>query len=335
MSSSSSDPVSETQPVVPDLSAIPEAAIQKFREILLGDISQLPPEAAAILRAMGIEPPADAIESQAKRIKDLGLEKNVEELRDQGYTIVQNAFDHEFADRLRQRILEAADENRANGVTTMGGDKGPTGRTVFRLLERGRVFEEAALNPALVALMTSVLGQGYTVATYSSMIRPEGTPRLALHSDNQFTPDPFPEWQQFATAVWYLEDLTEAAGCSRVVPGSRKLARHPKPGEGEDRAIPLEAPKGSIVMWVGSTWHGSCARVLPGERVTLHTAHCRMHIRPLETYENIAQEILDRNPPFFARLIGREAPYGYGVEGPDRLKLIKAHLNAHASHRGP
>jgi len=314
-----------------DLSSIDPALIDQFRQILLGDVSKLPPFAIDMLRSMGIEPPQDAEERQAKAVHDLGLEKNVEELKEKGYTILPNVIDHAMADRVRAGILKAAEEDAANGIVTMGGDKGPTGRTVFRMVERGRVFEEIAMNPVLLALMTSVLGHGLTISTFTAMIRPQGTPRLPLHSDNQFMPGPFSDWQHGATAVWYLEDVTAEAGSSRLVPGSTHRKRHPGPNEGEDEWIALEAPKGSLVMWVANTWHGNCARTIPGERVTLHTAFTRMHMRPMERYDSLPQEVLDRNPPLFAQLVGRSLPFGYGPSGPGQLAMQRAHLATHST----
>jgi ectoine hydroxylase-related dioxygenase (phytanoyl-CoA dioxygenase family) len=313
-----------------DLSSVDPALIDQFRQILLGDVSKLPPFALDMLRSMGIEPPVDAEKRQADAVRELGLEQNARELEEQGYTVVRNAFDGAFAERLRARLHEVGAEDRARGITTMGGSKGPTGHTVFRLVERGRVFEEAALHPALITLMTAVLGHGRTISTFTGMIRPQGTPRLPLHSDNQFMPAPFPEWQQVATAVWYTDDLTAEGGATRLVPKSHLRRRHPGPGEGEDEVVPIEASKGSLVMWVGNTWHGNCARTIPGERVTLHTAFSRMHLRPMESYDSIAQEILDRNPPLFAQLVGKTLPYGYDERGPGQLEMLRAHLASHS-----
>ena len=313
-----------------DLANIDPGLIDQFRQILLGDVSKLPPIALDMLRGMGIEPPCDAAERQKRAIRELGLEANVRDLEEKGYTVVRGAFTADMADRIRKRILEVAAEDQARGIVTMGGDRGPTGRTVFRLVERGRVFEEAALHPVLIALMTSVLGHGLTISTFTGMIRPQGTPRLPLHSDNQFMPAPFPEWQQVATAVWYLEDLTAEAGASRLVPNSIRDRRHPGPDEGEDRVMPIEAPQGSLVMWVGHTWHGNCARTIPGERVTLHTAFSRMHVRSMETFEKMPQEILDRNPPLFAQLVGRTLPFGYDASGPSQIAMLRAHLATHS-----
>jgi ectoine hydroxylase-related dioxygenase (phytanoyl-CoA dioxygenase family) len=307
--------------------------IEAFRSFkALGDVSSLPPMARDLLRAFGIEPPAELAERHAREIRELGLEVNVKDLEERGYTIVRDAFDDEMASRLRTRLLEVAAEDRERGIVTMQGPKGPTGQAVFRLLERGRVFEEAAVHPVLVALMTHVLGWGYTASTFTGMVRPRGTPELPLHSDNQFMPAPFPAWQQVATAVWCTEDFSREAGSTRIVPGSHERLRHPRPGEGEDEAIAIEAPKGSLLVWVGNTWHGNCARQLEGERVTLHTAFCRLHVRPLESYDSLPQEVIDRNPPVFADIVGRRLPFGYDERGPQTLDLLRVQLMSHAAH---
>lgn len=313
------------------LKTLPPDALNQFRRMMLGDVSDLPDWATDMLRMIGIEPPLEGAERVARELRERGLEENVRELEEQGYTVIRDAFDADMAKRIEEGILACGEEDRRDGVKTMGGSEGPTGQAVFRLVERGRVFEEVLLHPKLTPVLSTTLGRGYVVATFTGMIRPQGTPELPLHSDNQFMPAPFPEWAQGTTAVWYLEDLDAARGASRVVPGSHRRRRHPKPGEGQDEAVAVEAPKGSIVVWVSNTWHGNCARTAPGTRVTLHTAFQRMHIRPMEHYDDIAQEILDRNPPEFARLIGRDLPYDYDRSGPPALNMLKTTLLSHGS----
>jgi ectoine hydroxylase-related dioxygenase (phytanoyl-CoA dioxygenase family) len=186
------------------------------------------------------------------------------------------------------------------------------------------VFEEAVLNPKLVAVMTYMLGRAYMVSTLTAMVRPQGTTALPLHSDNQFMPQPFPPYAQVATAIWCCEDFSAERGAIRFVPGSHKYLRHPTAGEGESRWVAAECPKGSVIVWNGNTWHGNCARTVPGERVTLHTAFSRPHLRPMESYiASFPQHIIDRNGPLFAQLIGLDLPYGFDATGPDAMKMAR------------
>src|SRR5947207_3665662 len=104
-----------TTPMGIDLSSLDPAMIDQFRQILLGDVSKLPPFALDLLRSMGIEPPVDAEQRQANAVRELGLEHNVRQLEEEGYTVVRDAFDDAFAERLRTRILEVGPEDLARG----------------------------------------------------------------------------------------------------------------------------------------------------------------------------------------------------------------------------
>ena len=49
---------------------------------------------------------------------------------------------------------------------------------------------------------------------------------------------------------------------------------------------------------------------------------CRAYLRPQELYrENVSKEILDRNPPRFATLMGLHDAWGWKEEGPDPSKM--------------
>ena len=81
--------------------------------------------------------------------------------------------------------------------------------------------------------------------------------------------------------------------------------------------MPVECKAGSIIFWGGNAWHGAYARKNPGLRINLIMAMMRPHMRPQEPYrENVTQEILDANPPRFARLMGKNLNYGWKEEGP-------------------
>ena len=59
------------------------------------------------------------------------------------------------------------------------------------------------------------------------------------------------------------------------------------------------------------------ARTAPGVRVNLITAMCRPYIRPQEPYrEDVDQELLDRNDPRLAILLGQQINLGWREEGP-------------------
>ena len=118
-------------------------------------------------------------------------------------------------------------------------------------------------------------------------------------------------------------------GAFAVVPGSNHLLRRPTGSKESgvytnDKCIPLEMEAGSVVVCAGNTWHGAYERKVPGIRVNAAVVYCREYIQTQELIrEGTTQEMLDRNPPRFADLMGVNNFLGFGREGPDFSKRVK------------
>ncbi|MCP4006285.1 MAG: hypothetical protein GY725_19050 [bacterium] len=247
----------------------------------------------------------------AHRLDRQGLTGNSKELLEQGYTVLERAVSDGFVDELRATILERIDEHAP--------------RPAAMLLERGRIFEEAALQPQLMSLAEVLCGKGFLLAQLLGQRKPAGVPLIPMHSDYNLMREPFPEHPQQCTACWALEDWALEVGPTRVVPGSQRKRRHPGPEEGGDESIAIEMPKGSIAIWDGATWHAQSERTAPGERVTLHSTYSRMTLRTYDSYRDIDPAILDRNPPELATLAGFDDVFEKNTyAGPDFRRLRHA-----------
>ena len=243
------------------------------------------------------------------RIAHEGLADAVASLEEHGYCVLENAASEQFADELREALVEC--------IEAGGG-----ARPAAMLLERGRLFEEAALHSGLLALAEHLCGRGFLLAQLLGQKKGPGPSSLPLHSDYNMIREPFPEFVQNCTAIWALEDFALEAGPTLVVPGSHKLARHPRAGEGVDEAIAIEMPRGSIALWTGATWHAHADRTRRGERISLHATYSRMPLRTYDFYRDIDPAILDRNPPELTTLAGLDDVFEKNRhDGPDFQKL--------------
>jgi hypothetical protein len=248
----------------------------------------------------------------AQRVEALGLTQNVIDLSTKGYTVVEDAAPTEFFDALRERIVELVDEQRAAGAVTSVGDI--FSESAWLLLGRGRVFEEAVCLPKWVTLNEVVLGKGFQIQVCGGTVKGQGAPAMPLHTDSSHQAEPFSEQAFGLTSLWACNDWTEDGGSTRLVPNSFRQRRNPQPGEGEGETIPIECPKGSILFWNAATWHGAGARTVPGTRIGFHTPCTHISLRTLESYDHLSDEIVDRNPAVFARMIGRSDAYGKQTE---------------------
>lgn len=55
------------------------------------------------------------------------------------------------------------------------------------------------------------------------------------------------------STVWALDDFTSENGATRVFPGSHRLKGHEKPNASD--AVQAVMKKGSVVVYLGNTWH--------------------------------------------------------------------------------
>jgi ectoine hydroxylase-related dioxygenase (phytanoyl-CoA dioxygenase family) len=88
----------------------------------------------------------------------------------------------------------------------------------------------------------------------SANITGPGGGEMVLHADQIFVPTPWPDEPQGANAAWCIDEFTADNGATCFVPGSHLLNRPPTPDDA-DRAVPMEAPAGSLVVFDSRLWH--------------------------------------------------------------------------------
>ena len=217
----------------------------------------------------------------APTIAELGLEQNLNELREGGYTVI--SVDRRLTDRLRAAIL-----------TTVEDAPGPNAsfdRACATPLGEDPVFEEACVHPAVMTLAEYICGRGHTLSSVLATVRTAGS-SLGLHCDQGHMPAPFPEHMMVLTACWVTDEFTKANGAFMIIPGTQRERRSPTPEESQalHGAIPVECPPGSVVLWDGAVWHGNYPRTEPGERAVLHVTYTRLAYRPVHDFSYVSDD---------------------------------------------
>jgi ectoine hydroxylase-related dioxygenase (phytanoyl-CoA dioxygenase family) len=220
-----------------------------------------------------------------------GLAARIAEMEEQGYTVLERAISNEFADELREHTLRALSEQSVTSLQWM--------------LYQGRPFELLAQHAQLMTLIDASLGRGAVIASLSAIRKGPGPGTIPLHTDYSLVPEPYPQWAMTGVGVWALEDWTEAAGPTWIVPGSHRLRRGPRRGEAVAGGIPIEMPKGSVVFFTQGVWHWQGDRTEPGERVTLHWHFNRGILRSLEP-KKVDSQLLHRNAPRLGEMLGED-----------------------------
>ncbi len=265
----------------------------------------------------------DRLDNLRDDIFRLGLERHVVELELYGYTVIPDVESLSFFDELRETILKLGQEDRDRGRTIPMSGPGGRSYLVAQLLIRGRIFERAVMAEKPLTLVTYLMGESCQISSCHGHARVEGDPPQGMHDDLPFVPDPIPGFVHTCNMMWCTEDFSRESGGTLVVPGSHKRGTHPLPGSSSrNQAVPVEAAKGSVIVFTGSLWHGAGARSIPGVRVGMTVYFSRMYARTQEPLNDLlSDEIVERNPPRFGELIGRYNPYPRDQYGFDMAKL--------------
>ena len=273
-----------------------------------------------------------------EEIDDLGLQDYVEDLDAQGYTVIPPdiANPNGLAERMLEACLDIAERRTGErpdlerGRPTAGKIDSPVGDTIKALLLEDPVFEEALMNPALLALATYLCGYDVVLSSLTAFMKGPGETRFRLHTDTRL-PSPLPTQALLCKGIYVLTDFNRDNGSTAFVPGSHKWCRNPDAGEasigegGNDQAVPVEAAAGSLLVFHGNTWHGAYNRVAPGLRVSVHLLMVRSLLRATEDFiGRIPQEALDRNRPRFAILTQQGVVPGYIDKDDERAKVARA-----------
>jgi len=237
-------------------------------------------------------------------MNDVERKAYLERIERDGYAIVENAFEPARADALREDLVRL---ERELGVQPADNDfEGRCTVRIYNLLVHGPLYEAIPVDPNVLPIVEGVLDDGCLVSSLSSIAIGPGETAQPIHADDQLVPLDKPHRAIVCNTMWALTDFTEANGATRIVPGSH---RWDSPVYGREvESVPAEMPKGSVLIWHGSLWHGGGANRTGERRVGIAMNYCAGFVRQQENQQlGIPREIAARFPRRLQRLVG------YGV----------------------
>ena len=271
-------------------------------------------------------------EEQADRqtLDGATIEGHVRALDTEGYTIVEDAVDPGLVEALSEDLLRL--ERELSIVPADNLFEGTQTTRIYNLLAHGPLYERIPLHPNILPIVERVLDPGLLVSTLSSIsIGPDETAQ-PIHSDDILIPLPKPHVPILVNTMWAITDFTEENGATRLVPGSHREDHSPNPLE-QYETIAAEMSKGSVLVWVGSLWHGGGANRTATRRVGIAMNYCAGFIRQQENQQlGIPIETVKRFPRRLQEMVGYSIYNGLighiDKQHPAKL-LLGAHEDAH------
>jgi ectoine hydroxylase-related dioxygenase (phytanoyl-CoA dioxygenase family) len=230
------------------------------------------------------------------------LEHHLATIAAQGCTIVENAIEASLIDALNDALLRL---ERDHGIQPGANPfEGHHTIRIYNLLARDRIFERVPVHDSVLPIVEGVLDPGCLVSSLSSISIDPGETAQPIHADDTLLDLPRPHPAVVCNSMWALTDFTEANGSTRIVPGSHRSPDKPVYGEHYD-SVPAEMPRGSVLIWHGSLWHGGGANRSSARRVGIAMNYCAGFIRQQENQQlGIPLERVRAFPPRLRELVG-------------------------------
>jgi hypothetical protein len=170
-------------------------------------------------------------------------------LAEAGWLHVPGAADGRTVDAMREaweRLLQEP------GFERRGANDGPEG------LGKNPVFRPCLEHPYVMSAVAQMLDGDVNLLGFRGRDPRPGSGQQGFHVDSS-TPVP-PDRQTMVNVFWLLDDMDEANGATRVVPGSHRLARIPnkslsQPDARHPEAIQIPARAGDAIVFSAHLWH--------------------------------------------------------------------------------
>jgi ectoine hydroxylase-related dioxygenase (phytanoyl-CoA dioxygenase family) len=230
------------------------------------------------------------------------LADHLRRIAEDGWTVLPGAIEPEFVDdiadaliRLEHDLGTAPSRNLFEGLHTT---------RVYNLLAHGTTFEKIPVHPHVLPVVEAVLDPGLLISSLSSIAIGPGEREQPIHADDQMVPLARPHAPIICNTMWAVTDFTEENGATRLVPGSHRSDQPPNPLEHYD-TIAAEMRRGSVLVWVGSLWHGGGANQTDARRVGIAMNYCAGFIRQQENQQlGLSPDLVKTFPRRLQELVG-------------------------------
>jgi ectoine hydroxylase-related dioxygenase (phytanoyl-CoA dioxygenase family) len=240
-----------------------------------------------------------------------------------GYTIVEDAIEVDLLDELDAELRRL--EVDLGIVPARNDFEGTETVRIYNLLLHGTAFERVPVHPNVLPIVEGVLDAGCLISSLSSIAICAGETPQPIHADDQLMPIPKPHPPTVCNTMWALTDFTEANGATRIIPGSHLADASPVYGQHYD-SIPAEMPRGSVLVWHGSLWHGGGANTTDERRVGIAMNYCAGYIRQQENQQlGIPREVAARFDQRLQQLCGYSVYMGLigHIDKHDPIELLR------------
>jgi hypothetical protein len=235
-----------------------------------------------------------------------------------GYVILDGLLGPDTLAELRAGLhpfLDKTGRNNFEGLRT---------QRVYDVLSKTGCMDRLADHPRILGLLDRLFLPNYLLSQAQVINILPGEAAQLLHCDDAFYRVPRPRGPLGAATIWAIDEFTVDNGATVVIPGSHTWGDERLGGE--DEAMPAVMPAGSVLFFLGTTWHGGGANRSSAARLAVTCQYCQPYLRQQESFLlELARERVAAMSPELQSLVGYSIhpPFMGMVDGKHPRRLLE------------
>lgn len=224
----------------------------------------------------------------------------IEQLDRDGYVIVPDVLSRDEVDHIREAVeplfVHDGGRNAFEGLAT---------RRLYSPLNETTALDGIVEHPLALGLIDRILEPNYLLSQLQVIDIKPGEAAQALHTDDGFYPWPRPRPPLGAATIFAIDDFTVDNGATRIIPGSHRWDHRLPTADEEAEAFPAVMSRGSMLLFLGTTWHSGGANRTEASRMCVTAQYCAPTCRPQESFLlSVNRSRVARSSEHIKRLLG-------------------------------
>jgi len=227
----------------------------------------------------------------------------MEQVNAQGYVIIKKLFSDEAMNALKADVLprfkHPSGRNNFEGLAT---------QRIYSMMVETDIANPMVEHPLIMGLLDKIFEPNYLLSQLQVINIHAGEAAQPLHYDDAW---PRPRRALGAATIIAVDDFTEDNGATVLIPDSHKWDDRLPSVEDKAKLIKAVMPKGSVLFFLGTLWHGGGANESAASRMCLTAQYCAPFCR---TQENFSLSIPKARVKTFSETMQRLL--GYSIHPP-------------------
>ena len=249
------------------------------------------------------------------------VDRCVEALARDGFVVVENLIPLELVSEIKSDLIPRFEydsgRNNFEGFRT---------QRLYAFFEKSLLCNPLVEHPLILGCLDRIFEPIYLLSQLQAINILPGEAQQPLHPDDAFYRVPRPRPPLGAATIWAIDDFTAENGATVVIPGSHLWDDHLPTEEDLKRLRPVLMPAGSVMLFLGTLWHGGGANRSNAARLCVSAQYCAPWCRTQENYSlSLSRETVKRCSEHIQRMLGYSIhpPFMGFVDGKHPKRLLE------------